>query len=78
MTTHSQAVTEAMLSRRDFSYINADRLGTRSTRTYSTISRKGNPIPQVPGCCIGLEIFYDVATGAEVGASLKFDAPGMR
>ena len=76
--THSEAIQAAKAARVNFSFIYADRLGTRSTREYYTVSRKGNVIPQVPGCCIGDETFFDVATGKPVGASLKFDAPGMR
>lgn len=78
MTTHSQAIIAAKLNRQNFSFINADRLGTRSTREYYTVSPKGNEIPQVPGCCIGRETFFDVESGEVVGASLKFDAPGLR
>jgi hypothetical protein len=78
MEMHSSAIIEAKISRRNFSLINADRIGTRSTREYYTVSPKGNPIPQVAGCCIGRETFFDTITGAEVGASLKFDAKGMR
>jgi hypothetical protein len=72
------AIIEAKNARRNFSLINADRLGTRSTREYYTVSPKGNKIPQVPGCCIGREVFFDTITGVEVGASLKFDAAGLR
>jgi hypothetical protein len=75
---HSAAMTEARNARHNHSLINADRLGTRSTRIYSTVSERGNLIPQRPGCCIGVETFFDEMTGAEVGKSLKFDAPGMR
>lgn len=78
MDNHSAALIEAKVSRRNFSLIHADRIGTRSTREYYTVSPRGNAIPQVPGCCIGRETYFDVLTGAEVGASVKFDAPGMR
>ena len=78
MDMHTAAIITAKLTRTNFSLVCADRIGTRSTRSYYTVSPKGNPIPQVPGCCIGTETYFDAATGAAVGASLKFDAPGMR
>jgi hypothetical protein len=77
-TTHSEAIIAAKITRTNFSLISADRIGTRSTREYYTVSPMGNPIPQVAGCCIGREVFFDVRNGEEVGASLKFDVQGMR